>query len=70
MTKESKAGNAVIERVSGGGAPLKPLITRVYDTAAEQSAEQPAEMMGCLQDKSAGSEARLVRGAVGIVSKE
>ena len=39
-------------------------MTRVYDTAAEQSAEQPAEMMGCLQDKSAGSESRLMRGAV------
>ena len=31
---------------------------------AEQSAEQPAEMIGCLQDKSAGSESRLMRGAV------
>ena len=31
---------------------------------AEQSAEQPAEMIGCQQDKSAGSESRLMRGAV------
>ena len=31
---------------------------------AEQSAKQPAEKIGCLQDKSAGSESRLRRGAV------
>ena len=31
---------------------------------AEQSAKQPAEKIGCLQDKSAGSESRLMRGAV------
>ncbi len=31
---------------------------------AEQSAEQPAEVIGCQQDKSAGSESRLLRGAV------
>ena len=32
-------------------------------TQAEQSAEQPAEKIGCLQDQSAGSESRLMRGA-------
>ena len=31
---------------------------------AEQSAKQPAEKIGCLQDQSAGSESRLMRGAV------
>ena len=31
---------------------------------AEQSAEEPVELIGCLQDKLAGSESRLMRGAV------
>ena len=30
---------------------------------AEQSAKQPAEKIGCLQDQSAGSESRLMRGS-------
>ena len=60
---KKKNTNNQMARVIRGFAP-EPLKAHYEEKQAEQSAKQPAEKIGCLQDKSAGSESRLMRGAV------
>ena len=60
---KKKNTNNQMARVIRGFAP-ELLKAHYEEKQAEQSAKQPAEKIGCLQDKSAGSESRLRRGAV------